>query len=77
MIDDYACSLSSQSYYTPVGNILSDSWDSIWNHSLSAQLRERQGLPEKCNGCPVAAECGGGCPLKFEHPTLIQMEVPA
>lgn len=69
--------LPCQSYYTPVGNILSDSWDSIWNHSLSAQLRERQGLPEKCNGCPVVTECGGGCPLKFEHPTLIQMEVPA
>jgi len=69
--------LPCQSYYTPVGNILSDSWDSIWNHSLSSQLRERQGLPEKCNGCPVVAECGGGCPLKFEHPTLIQMEVPA
>jgi len=69
--------LPCQSYYTPVGNILSDSWDSIWNHSLSAQLRERQGLPEKCDGCPVVAECGGGCPLKFEHPSLIQMEVPA
>jgi radical SAM protein with 4Fe4S-binding SPASM domain len=69
--------LPCQSYYTPVGNILRDSWDSIWNHKLSAQLRERQGLPEKCNGCPVVAECGGGCPLKFEHPSLIQMEVPA
>lgn len=69
--------LPCQSYYTPVGNILSDSWDSIWNHKLSSQLRERQGLPEKCDGCPVVAECGGGCPLKFEHPSLIQMEVPA
>jgi radical SAM protein with 4Fe4S-binding SPASM domain len=69
--------LPCQLYYTPVGNILSDSWDSIWNHKLSTQLRERQGLPEKCNGCPVVAECGGGCPLKFEHPSLIQMEIPA
>ncbi|MBI5295902.1 MAG: radical SAM protein [Chloroflexi bacterium] len=58
--------LPCQSYYTPVGNILSDSWDSIWNHPLSTQLRERQGLPSKCEGCPVVAECGGGCPLKFE-----------
>ncbi|MBI3175027.1 MAG: radical SAM protein [Chloroflexi bacterium] len=69
--------LPCQSYYIPVGNILADSWDSIWNHKLSSQLRERQGLPEKCDGCPVVAECGGGCPLKFEHPSLIQMEVPA
>jgi radical SAM protein with 4Fe4S-binding SPASM domain len=59
--------LPCQSYYTPVGNILTDSWDSIWNHKLSTQLRERQGLPSKCEGCPVVAECGGGCPLKFEQ----------
>jgi radical SAM protein with 4Fe4S-binding SPASM domain len=58
--------LPCQSYYTPVGNILTDSWDSIWNHKLSTQLRERQGLPDKCNGCPVVAECGGGCPLQFQ-----------
>ena len=59
--------LPCQSYYTSLGNMLTNSWDSIWNHELSVQLRERQGLPEKCNGCPVVAECGGGCPLKFEQ----------
>ncbi len=58
--------LPCQSYYTSLGNILTDSWDSIWNHKLSVQLRERQNLPAKCEGCPVVAECGGGCPLKFE-----------
>jgi radical SAM protein with 4Fe4S-binding SPASM domain len=55
-----------QSYYTSLGNMLTDSWDSIWNHDLSVQLRERKNLPAKCDGCPVVAECGGGCPLKFE-----------
>lgn len=59
--------LPCQSYYTPLGNMLTDSWDSIWNHDLSVQLRERQGLPSKCESCPVVAECGGGCPLKFEQ----------
>ena len=68
--------LPCQSYYTPVGNILTDSWDSIWNHKLSSQLRERQGLPSKCEGCPVVAECGGGCPLKFED-NLIPLEMVA
>jgi radical SAM protein with 4Fe4S-binding SPASM domain len=57
--------LPCQSYYSPLGNILTDSWDSIWNHKLSVQLRERHGLPAKCEGCPVVAECGGGCPLQF------------
>jgi radical SAM protein with 4Fe4S-binding SPASM domain len=60
--------LPCQSYYSPLGNFLTDSWDSIWNHKLSVQLRERRGLPAKCEGCPVVAECGGGCPLQF--PTL-------
>jgi radical SAM protein with 4Fe4S-binding SPASM domain len=58
--------LPCQSYYHPLGNMLTDSWDSIWNHKLSVQLRERQNLPAKCGDCPVVAECGGGCPLQFE-----------
>jgi radical SAM protein with 4Fe4S-binding SPASM domain len=58
--------LPCQSYYRPVGNILNNSWDSIWNHELCVRLRERRGLPEKCGGCELLAECGGGCPLQFE-----------
>jgi len=77
--------LPCQSYYHPLGNMLNDSWDSIWNHPLSVRLRERKNLPSKCNGCTLIAECGGGCPLQFEdHRTdfgvnqeLIPLEVPA
>ena len=66
--------LPCQSYYHPLGNMLTDPWDSIWNHQLSVQLRERRALPAKCDGCPVVAECGGGCPLTFENdtPSLIK-----
>jgi radical SAM protein with 4Fe4S-binding SPASM domain len=56
-----------QSYYHALGNFLDDSWDSIWNHKLSAQLRERKNLPFKCETCSLVAECGGGCPLQFEN----------
>ena len=66
--------LPCQSYYTPVGNILHDSWDSIWNHKLSVKLRERQGLPSKCNGCDLLQECGGGCPLQFEE-QVVKLQV--
>jgi radical SAM protein with 4Fe4S-binding SPASM domain len=59
--------LPCQSYYHSLGNILTDSWDSIWNHQLSIKLRGRRGLPAKCDGCPIASECGGGCPLTFER----------
>ena len=65
--------LPCQSYYVPLGNLLTDPWESIWNHKLSVQLRERRGLPAKCEGCPVVAECGGGCPLTFERANLIKL----
>ena len=54
-----------QSYYSPLGNLLTDSWESIWNHDLSVSLRERRNIPAKCNGCSLLPECGGGCPLQF------------
>lgn len=64
-----------QSYYHSLGNILADSWDSIWNHPLSVQLRERQNLPEKCHDCSLLPECGGGCPLKFESLQVPSLQV--
>jgi radical SAM protein with 4Fe4S-binding SPASM domain len=57
--------LPCQSYYTSLGNLLRDDWNSIWEHDLAVNLRERKGLPGKCNGCGLLAECGGGCPLQF------------
>ncbi len=55
--------LPCQSYYTPLGNLLEDPWDSIWNHPISAGLRERSYIMEKCQACSLLVECGGGCPL--------------
>ncbi len=57
--------LPCQSYYKPLGNLLRDPWESIWNHDLSVSLRERRDLPAKCSGCALISECGGGCPLQF------------
>jgi radical SAM protein with 4Fe4S-binding SPASM domain len=59
--------LPCQSYYHQLGNFLRDDWPTIWEHPLAVRLRERRGLPEKCNGCLLLAECGGGCPLQFPH----------
>jgi radical SAM protein with 4Fe4S-binding SPASM domain len=64
--------LPCQSYYHQLGNLLADDWDSIWNHDLAVRLRERQALPEKCIGCALLAECGGGCPLQFEKPLALE-----
>jgi radical SAM protein with 4Fe4S-binding SPASM domain len=52
-----------QSYYRSLGNLLSEPWDSIWNHELAIYLRERKYVPESCKGCGLLPECGGGCPL--------------
>jgi radical SAM protein with 4Fe4S-binding SPASM domain len=56
--------LPCQSYYQSVGNILNDSWETIWNHPLSTSLRNRNYIEEKCQGCAFLTECGGGCPLR-------------
>jgi radical SAM protein with 4Fe4S-binding SPASM domain len=56
--------LPCQSYYQPLGNILNDSWESIWNHPLSTSLRSRSYVEEKCRDCAFLTECGGGCPLR-------------
>jgi radical SAM protein with 4Fe4S-binding SPASM domain len=53
-----------QSYYQPLGSLLNDPWDKIWNHELAQSLRQRKNLPEGCTGCALLAECGGGCPLE-------------
>jgi radical SAM protein with 4Fe4S-binding SPASM domain len=55
--------LPCQSYYQPVGNILNDDWDAIWNHKISVSLRERKDVPIECMQCSMLLECGGGCPL--------------
>jgi radical SAM protein with 4Fe4S-binding SPASM domain len=55
--------LPCQSYYQPLGNLLVDPWEKIWNHELAVSLRERKQVLDKCQACNLLAECGGGCPL--------------
>jgi radical SAM protein with 4Fe4S-binding SPASM domain len=57
--------LPCQSYYFPLGHILHNDWQTIWNHDLAIALRERHYLPEGCTGCALIRECGGGCPLTY------------
>lgn len=62
--------LPCQSYYHSLGNILSDPWQSIWEHPLAISLRERRDIPEGCKTCDLLAECGGGCPLAREYQNI-------
>jgi radical SAM protein with 4Fe4S-binding SPASM domain len=52
-----------QSFYESLGNILVNSWESIWQHDRAQWLRDRKYAPQKCNDCTLFSECGGGCPL--------------
>ena len=56
-----------QSYYRPIGNMLQNAWNEIWNHDLAIYLRERRYMPEKCSTCSLQTECGGGCPLYVDE----------
>lgn len=56
-----------QSYYEPVGNMFTNSWEEIWNHPLCLSLRNRLDIPDACRTCDFLQECGGGCPLARDH----------
>jgi radical SAM protein with 4Fe4S-binding SPASM domain len=58
--------LPCQSYYEPLGNILTDPWDKIWDHDLCKKIRERRYLDGDCLECGMKDVCGGGCPLSRE-----------
>ena len=53
-----------QSYYEPLGNILKDKWEKIWNNPLCIEIRERKYAWKECLDCPLFTACGAGCPLE-------------
>ena len=55
--------LPCQSWPTPVGNILRDPWEKIWNDETCRKLRDHLFAPVECKDCAELAVCGGGCPL--------------
>ena len=60
--DVYPC----QSYFESLGNILTDSWEKIWQSPLAVKLRKREYVRQKCRDCPQFQICGGGCPLELQ-----------
>jgi radical SAM protein with 4Fe4S-binding SPASM domain len=58
--------LPCQSYYEPLGNVLTDDWMTIWDHDLCTRIRKREYMQSECVDCGLAQVCGGGCPLSVE-----------
>lgn len=44
------------------GNLLTDSWESIWNHAEFRRYRERVLASTRCDVCPGLAICAADCP---------------
>jgi len=61
--DVYPC----QSYFERFGNILTESWQNIWNHPVAQKIRNRAYAEEKCRDCGQLQECGSGCPLELQN----------
>jgi radical SAM protein with 4Fe4S-binding SPASM domain len=66
--------IACQSYYSSLGNILKDDWESIWNHPTAVGIRNRDWVMEKCHTCDELALCGGGCPLYLENKGILCVE---
>ena len=52
-----------QSYFAPLGNMLTDEWKKIWNARPAVDIRKKAWLQEKCKSCDKLPLCGGGCPI--------------
>ncbi len=44
------------------GNILRDTWETIWGHEAFRRYRERVEVPTRCDVCPGLAICAADCP---------------
>jgi radical SAM protein with 4Fe4S-binding SPASM domain len=55
--------LPCQSYFKPLGNVLTDDFQKMWDSDLAKHLRDHSFAPERCRSCIQFPMCGGGCPL--------------
>jgi radical SAM protein with 4Fe4S-binding SPASM domain len=63
-----------QSYFAPLGNILSDPWEKIWNAQPAVDLRKKAYLQEKCQDCDKLPLCGGGCPIYNQQQEVLCLD---
>ena len=61
--------LPCQSWYEPVGNILTNTWEEIWNAPICIHLRNKEYMPVICHGCESFDLCTCGCPLELKENT--------
>jgi radical SAM protein with 4Fe4S-binding SPASM domain len=48
--------------HQPAGNLLRDSWETVWSNRVFRRYRERVEAPIRCSVCPGLAVCAVDCP---------------
>jgi len=56
-----------QSFFHPLGNILNDPFEKIYQHDFLVSLRRRDWAMDKCRECEWLSTCGCGCPLQISE----------
>jgi radical SAM protein with 4Fe4S-binding SPASM domain len=58
--------LPCSSFGKGVGNLLTESFDEVWNNRVSRYWREKRFVPPVCEDCEIVDVCGGACPLYWD-----------
>jgi radical SAM protein with 4Fe4S-binding SPASM domain len=59
--------LPCSSCQDPVGNLLVQDFDTIWNSAQAKRYRNKQLALESCHDCEDFPICHGACPLYWQH----------
>lgn len=58
--------LPCSSWAEPVGNLLEEGFEAVWNNKRSRWIRAKEAAPSECRECRHFAACQGACPLYFK-----------
>lgn len=59
--------LPCSSWPEPVGNLLNEGFESVWNSQRSKWIRLKEAAPLECKECRHFTACQGACPLYFKE----------
>jgi len=57
--------LPCSSWSEPVGNLLEEGFEKVWNSQRCRWIRAKESAPAECKQCRHFAACQGACPLYF------------
>ena len=55
--------LPCASYPQPVGNLLKEAFEQVWQSAQATFFRHKRHAPSECAGCEDFGACAGACPL--------------